>query len=193
MATDRNRDDDVDQPAEDIIERPDNQATMEVQEWQLTTPVAESHGEIFVPLRVLCAMLGIASDMQARRIKGHPVIAPSLRRFQLKTKKGLQPTYCLSTEVIGFWLGTISINKVRAEVRPELLRFQLALVKAARELLRQHTLGSATALTIVEGGGTNKRLRDLEGFAAMTHERLSGVEREIADLRRAIEEGTIDE
>jgi hypothetical protein len=64
-----------------------------------------------------------------------PDISWLLRQFPITTRTGARPTWCIGRCGIGFWLGSIQVASVRAEVRPRLLDFQEALVDAADRLL----------------------------------------------------------
>jgi len=64
-----------------------------------------------------------------------PDISWLLRQFPITTRTGTRPTWCIERRGIGFWLGSIQVASVRAEIRPRLVDFQEALVEAAHQLL----------------------------------------------------------
>jgi hypothetical protein len=64
-----------------------------------------------------------------------PDISWLLRQLPITTRTGARPTWRIERRGIGFWLGSIQMASVRAEIRPRLLDFQEALVDAADRLL----------------------------------------------------------
>jgi hypothetical protein len=86
-------------------------------------------------VRLLCVVLGVQAQMQIERMQRHEVLSRLMRQFPFTTRPGTRPTWCIERRGIGFWLGSIQIASVRAEIRPRLLDFQEALVDAADRLL----------------------------------------------------------
>ncbi len=153
-------------------EEPLAQETVALDRWQVSFPLAlDSSGEMFIPLRALCGYLGIAPNMQLRRIKEHPVLARHLRNFALMTPtRGKRPTWCISHLVIGFWLGTISVTHVREELRTGLFEFQSDLVAAAHRLLFGDT--PAPSWRIMQA-----TVAALQSLVAQLEDRIGHVER----------------
>jgi hypothetical protein len=46
-----------------------------------------------------------------------------LRQFPITIRTGTRPTWCIERRGITFWLGSIQVANVRAEIRPRLLDF----------------------------------------------------------------------
>lgn len=168
--------------ASDQATVPQMQEEVTLRRWNLQVPIAAAEGDVYIPVRALCACLGVSSDMQVRRIKQHAILKQYLRRFALAGPRGgRQPTYCLSKRAIGFWLGSISIGHVREDVRDGLLDFQTELLRAADALLfsaNQEYWGRLE----YKGRTFEQWFADIEGFADLTHKRLGDVEERIHDL-----------
>jgi P22_AR N-terminal domain len=124
----------------DTPEYPFTQTFLHITQWDAQFPVAcDADATLYIPIKALCGYLGIAHQMQIKRMKEDPILSKRIRRFILKgTKGGAQPTWCIKLNATGWWLATISINasNVRAELRDGLLDFQEALLVAADQILR---------------------------------------------------------
>ncbi len=103
-------------------------------EWSITVPVIWFEGRRYYPLRLLCGVLGVHAQFQLARIREHAVLSRLLHQFPVTTKTGRRDTWCIEERGIGFWLGSIQIASIRAEIQPRLLEFQEALVDAAHTL-----------------------------------------------------------
>lgn len=129
----------------ELAEVPDGEDEIGLPRWNLNLPVALSHGKVFIPLAAICAALQLDTNTQIRRIKRHRVLAKHLRMFRLKTVKGMRPTQCISERVLGFWLGTIGVEHVRADLQDWLAEFQEDVIEAAGMILVAHLSGDAQA------------------------------------------------
>lgn len=171
----------------EIILRPDAQELAHLERWDIDLPVAQYQRDIYIPLAPLCQAMGIASNGQIRRIREHPVMAKHFRRFYLSRDgagKNTQATACISERVIGFWLGTISVNQVRAELRDWLLEFQEALVDAAHLALKQHL--QRTPLTPESVRSLVQQLARLDGAHADTVAFCLLLDQRIADIEQVL-------
>lgn len=103
-------------------------------EWGCTVPVVWYEGKAHYPLTSLCDVLGVKSQQQRDRLREHAVLGRLLRQLPVKTRTGTRETWCIERRGIGFWLGSIQIASIRADIQPRLMEFQEALVDAADRL-----------------------------------------------------------
>jgi P22_AR N-terminal domain len=114
---------------------PVRQELIPLYEWGTTVPVIWFEGKAHYPLRMLCDILGVKAQMQLERLREHAVLQRLLRQLPVRTRTGTRETWCIERRGIGFWLGSIQIASIRADIQPRLLEFQEALVDAADRLL----------------------------------------------------------
>jgi hypothetical protein len=117
-----------------MAEDPVRQELVPLYEWGCTVPVIWYDGKAHYPLRILCDVLAIKAQMQLERLREHAVLKRLLRQLPVKTRTGTRETWCIERRGIGFWLGSIQIASIRADIQPRLLEFQEALVDAADRL-----------------------------------------------------------
>lgn len=95
-----------------------------------------SDGKAYIPFTFFCRVLGIADAPAARqRASKHAVMGRSLVQLPVETDGGRQIAWCLERRLIGFWLGSLHLDKVRPDARDRLLDFQEQLVDVADRLL----------------------------------------------------------
>lgn len=97
--------------------------------------IRDDDERLYFPIGMLCAVLGITMRFQVDRIREHAVLGRMVKQLTVQTRGGRQLTWCIERRGIGFWLGGLQIDRVRAEVRPRLIEFQEALVDAADRLV----------------------------------------------------------
>jgi len=89
--------------------------------------------EIYVPLRGLCANLGIAPTGQVRRIRADEALAEGLREVRIRTAaRGLQTMQCLRIDTVPYWLSGIEPGRVRPDLRAKLMVYK----RWVRQLVR---------------------------------------------------------
>src|SRR5689334_901590 len=81
-------------------------------------------GSIWLSLRALCANFGLARAMQAQRIKRNDVLAADLIDVRVETSGGQQTVQVLRLESVPYWVSTIQIRRVRADLQPKLLEYK---------------------------------------------------------------------
>lgn len=89
-------------------------------------------GTVFVPVRPICELIGIAWNGQYERIKREPIldeIAMSIRitRTDIEASSRQPRTsemICLPLSHLNGWLFGINVNRVKEEIRPKLLQYQ---------------------------------------------------------------------
>lgn len=92
-----------------------------------STPVLveEAPDGLYVPVRPICDMLGIASHGQRERIQRDPILGPVGRTIRSTGADG--KTYemlCLPFRYIFGWLFTITASMVKEEARGKLIQYQ---------------------------------------------------------------------
>ncbi len=87
------------------------------------TAVRTHDGPIYVPLKALCAFLGINYDRQSSKIRNGSAFFPE--RVPIQGKDGRErKTLCLPLEAIGDWIATIDPDTVRPGALEALRDFQ---------------------------------------------------------------------
>jgi len=150
--------------------------------------------EIYVPLRGLCANLGIAPTGQVRRIRADEALAEGLREVRIRTAaRGLQTMQCLRIDTVPYWLSGIEPGRVRPELRAKLMVYKRWVIKKVYEAFQEETgIGRTTAAT------TAAVARD-DGMLSLAHIREMGLaiaafaEQQMAfAARQQVHEGRID-
>jgi len=96
--------------------------------------------EIYVPLRGLCANLGIAPTGQVRRIRADEALADGLREVRIRTAaRGLQTMQCLRIDTVPYWLSGIEPGRVRPELRAKLMAYKRWVIKKVYEAFQEET------------------------------------------------------
>jgi hypothetical protein len=90
----------------------------------------EKTGKIYANVKKLCESIGINFASQIRKIQKDPVYASALRYSHMTTPSGTQESLFLEKKYIPKWLGSISVPKVKPELRDKLLSYQLEIVEA---------------------------------------------------------------
>jgi hypothetical protein len=132
-----------------LIQTP-SQFDVPLRDWGIVAQVAYADGKVWFPIRLLCAVLGVDAQSQIARMRDHAVLSQLMRQLPITTKTGTRPTWCIERRALGFWLGSIQVAGVRAELRARLLELQEALVDAADRLL----FGEVAALQEVDTPAT---------------------------------------
>ena len=88
-------------------------------------------GEIYVPVRPICDVLGIGWSAQARKLRDDPVLAEVSRsviiRSQSSGMSGKRDAYnmiCLPLDYLNGWLFGINSRRVREDLRDSIIRYQ---------------------------------------------------------------------
>lgn len=105
--------------------------------------VQAADGEIYLPIRRMCDLLGIGYQGQIDRIRRDPVLAKYEAQLRISHEAGgAQATNCLALRFTPGWLFGINASRVRAEVRAKLIRYQEEVYeviwKAFREEVAPH-------------------------------------------------------
>jgi hypothetical protein len=103
-------------------------------------------GDIYVPLRPMCATLGLSAPSQIRRIRADEVLAESLRELRIDTAGGPQTYQCLHLEAVPLWLGLVQPSKVKEHLRDRLRVYKRWMRQKVWEAFNAET-GIAQAIT----------------------------------------------
>jgi hypothetical protein len=130
-------------------------------------------GEIYVPLRSVCARLGIEAQAQTRRIRRDEVLAEGLRAVQVETRGGLQPLLCLELEAVPLWLAGIEPSRVREDLRERLKAYKRWVRRRVYEAFMAETGAWPTSdsLTAAETGASPLDQIEAFGLALATFAR----------------------
>jgi AAA+ ATPase superfamily predicted ATPase len=97
-----------------------------------------------MPVRTICAVLGLDLRSQSERIRRHEVLRQGLRKDRVPIDGQAREIAVLLHKYIPFWLATISPHQVGEETRPKLVRYQTELVDILAQI---YLRSSGAALT----------------------------------------------
>jgi hypothetical protein len=125
---------------------PIEQRSVDFYEDQILAVIVEVEGErrIYVPMRPIAQYLGLSWPAQTRRIQRDPVLAAAAQGVAVtatpsQDKEGMtvtvtppssgrgggpQEMLCLPAEMLHGWLFGVSVNRVKAELRDKVIRYQ---------------------------------------------------------------------
>lgn len=83
-----------------------------------------STGAIYVPIRPLCATLGLEASGQIQRIRRREALAEMLRTIPIPTAGGTQDLACIHVEAVPLWLSGVDTARVTEDLRAKLVDFQ---------------------------------------------------------------------
>ena len=127
---------DPDESSLPILRADHQQQVVLVEGEEVTAVRVEGAGEgkdIFLPLRPMCAALGIDYSGQTQRIRRHDVMAEGLRRVRIETGGGGQVFLCLELESTLMWLATVEGRRVKESLRQRLHLYQRWVFKRVSE------------------------------------------------------------
>jgi ferritin-like metal-binding protein YciE len=105
--------------------------------------------EVFVPIRPICAFLGVAWTAQRQRILRDPVLSEELTPVIVTiTGTGQQvESLCLPLDYLSGWLFGINATRVKDEVRDQLVRYQRECYKVLSEAFQEGRLTADPVLS----------------------------------------------
>ncbi len=129
--------------------------------------VQTEDGEVFVPIRQMCDLLGIGYQGQIDRIRRDPVLQKYEREVELERadaagRGGAQATNCLALKYVPGWLFGISASRVRDDVREKLILYQEQVYDVIWQAFR-----AEVEPTVPYPSPTATSLNDLEAIAQM--------------------------
>jgi hypothetical protein len=177
------------------------------------TAVRMADGTVYVPIRPLCDYLGVAWNAQYERINRDAVLGDmqmSVRVTRTDIEKGSRRPHssemlCLPLTYLNGWLFGINANRVKAEVREQLIRYQrecyqvlaeafqgtAVVASAPSPLVQVYEMGLAIAAMAKEQMAFDLRLGSAEGkleIVGKLEERLTAVEEKLSPAQLVTEE-----
>ena len=143
----------------------------------------DDRSQVYVPVRPLCAYLGLAWSGQYERIKRDPVLAEALRSVRVtRTEGGERGVVCLPLEYLPGWLFGISGSRVRPELQEKILRYRRECFRVLWEAFQDEAMVADGAGRGPErGGGTLVQIRDLGlAIARMAEQQMQPEQRVVA-------------
>ena len=110
----------------------------------LIAVIIDGH-EVVLPIRSVCAALGLDVQGQSQRLREHDVLSQGLRVVKVPTGSRVQSVLAINRRYLAFWLATITPNLVGEDVRPKLIRYQEELVDLLDALYGGGSTEPATA------------------------------------------------
>ncbi len=86
--------------------------------------VQQPDSTIYVLFARLCENLGLARRPQVLRVGRHAILSKGLVTLQVRTEGGPQDVQCLRLDLLPLWLSGLQASRVKAELRPKLVRYQ---------------------------------------------------------------------
>lgn len=114
------------------------------------TAVRLSDGSVYIPIRPLCEILGVAWNGQYERIQRDPVLSSVLMSVRV-TRTDIEPSSrrplqsdvsCLPLEYLNGWMFGINANRVKAELRDRIIRYQRECYKVLHEAFQDRRLAT---------------------------------------------------
>lgn len=97
-----------------------------------------SDGNIYTSVKKICDDLGVLTHGQIAKIKNNSVFDNGTQMICLPTKNNPQETFCLDVDMLPFWLAGINPKKVRDNIKPYLVEFQLKVVQILKNAFINH-------------------------------------------------------
>lgn len=92
------------------------------------TAVQVEGGEVYVPIRPICTLLGVDWNGQRRRINRDPVLSAESRTVDVTSTEGerrvTRKLVCLPLKYLNGWLFGMNPDRVKESVREPLIRYQ---------------------------------------------------------------------
>lgn len=109
-----------------------------LEEWNCTLSVLVTSQGLYVPLRQLCAVLGLAdAQYQAEQLQQRKAANKYMRKLPIMTRRGRRTAWCIHRKLIGYWLGYLNEKFIRPELVGSLIEFQEDVIEAANACLFQ--------------------------------------------------------
>jgi len=108
-------------------------------------------GQIFVPIRPICDFLGLSWSGQRERINRDPVLSEELsgvRVTRTPEKGGAQEMLSLPLDYLNGWLFGINANRVKAELKEKVIRYQRDCYRVLSQAFLDRSLPAETTPTM---------------------------------------------
>ncbi len=160
--------------------------------------VRMADGSVYVPIRPLCELLGVTWDPQRRRINRDPVLSETVERVTVTVTDSYRTTgremICLPLTFLNGWMFGINADRVKAEVRDRVIRYQRECYDVLAEafqgtavappapsaLVQVREMGLAIARMAEEQMALDRRVGTTERKIDIVMERVTAVEKQLA-------------
>ena len=155
--------------------------------------------EVVLPIRSVCAAMGLDAQSQSERLREHDVLSQGLRVVKVPMGNRVQSVLAISRRYLAFWLATITPNLVADDIRPKLVRYQEELVDLLDALYGEGSTQPTTAPGEPSLTTLSQRLSAIIAEMRVTREALLASQRrtdeKIAeqDVRLSTVEGLLNE
>jgi hypothetical protein len=174
------------------------------------TAVRMADGVVYVPIRPLCDYLGLDWSGQLQRLNRDPILSEALMSVGV-TPTDIAPESrrphssemaCLPLDYLNGWLFGVNANRVKAEIRDRVLKYQrecyrvsadafqsTAVVSSAPSTLMQvREMGLAIVRMAEEQMAFDRRLGATEGELRLVVDRLTAVESKLSPAQLVSED-----
>lgn len=130
---------------------------------ELTAVLAED-GTVYVPIRPICELIGVDWNGQRRRINRDPVLSEEMVSVDVTSTQGAGPPQrremvCLPLDYINGFLFGINADRVRADLKDKVIRYQ----RECYRVLADAFLSPTTAVSPIDA--TDQVLMQLHNMA----------------------------
>lgn len=121
----------------------------------MLTAVQADDGTVYIPIRPICELMGVAWSPQRRRINRDPVLSEEMKGVTVTvTPGGKQEMLCLPLDYISGFLFGINAERVKPELRERVIRYQRECFKVLAEAFADGRLTASPSLDdLVAAGG----------------------------------------
>jgi hypothetical protein len=113
------------------------------------TAVRVASGEVYIPVRPICDLLGVDWNGQRRRINRDPVLSTEATSVDVTSTQGgntqRRAMICLPLDYISGFLFGINADRVRDDLRDRVIRYQRECYKVLSEAFQEGRLTADTA------------------------------------------------
>lgn len=104
--------------------------------WQIDLTVIQDGTDVYFSVRELCGIFGIIHVSQMlQRMREDEILMSLMKKHSMTTRGGRQQTWCIHKRAVGYWLGTIPVNKIRPEFQPKIRDLKLQALDLMDRLL----------------------------------------------------------
>lgn len=134
--------------------QPVDQRTILFYDDEITAVVVDVDGRevVFVPIRPICEFLGVAWSPQRRRINRDPILSDALASVTVTVTESGQrgQVLCLPLDYLNGWLFGINADRVKADVREQVLRYQRECYRVLADAFLRRPASAETSLSPLE-------------------------------------------
>ena len=167
---------------------PIEQRTVLFYDDEITAVFVEGEGhrqQVFVPLKPLCDYLGVNWDGQRQRLRRDPVLSEVAQGAVVITAPspdgrggGPQEMLSLPLEYLNGWLFGINVNRVKAEIKERLIRYQRECYQVLSEAFLETAVSDDWMTTSPETRAALQQIQEMGlAIAQMAQEQLRIMDR----------------